>query len=296
MKFVKTALLLVVFCTVTPCLSQDRLSVQDKLSVVSSIKPLSLVASDLIQGAGLENFVSVQVLLPVNVSPHHFALRVSDQAAVSKADLVLWIGPELEGFLAKVASRGIKLSLAEQQGIRWPAEVSDHSHHHGRDPHLWLNPENAVVLASVLADWLKEQLPEHSEQLEKAQARYQEVLLSLLENAKSQLLNSTSNPGPAVYHDGFGHLFQPLGIKQAAAITEVPEQQLGLQTLMKLKKGPRPACLLADAAELSLAQGYAEKLAWPLQAVDLMGAQATSYPEYYQGLVVALKGCLENKE
>ncbi len=280
MKLFRFALLFLIF---SPCMAEP-------LKVVSSIRPLALIADDLLQQAALSEAVSVKVLLPKSASPHHFALRVSDKSAIQSADLVVWVGPKLEGFLAKAAGEN-SLRLMALEGIHWPHAV-DH-HHGGKDPHLWLDPKNAAVIARQLSAWFQQRLPQHRRALEAAEKAFLLSLQNLEQSSANKF--SQGNVGLAVYHDGFGHLFEPLGVKQLASLTEVPEQQLGVQTLLKLKKGPQPACLIADTAELSMAEGFANKLNWRIQVVDLMAAEAHSYAEYYQGFLDALERCFQKE-
>ena len=98
------------------------------LSLVASIRPLALLAQELLQGS---ERVRVQTLLPAAVSPHAYALRVSDMRRLQAADLVVWVGPELERFLAKPLSRSGKaqLRLTALSGLHWPEtpENSDKS-------------------------------------------------------------------------------------------------------------------------------------------------------------------------
>jgi zinc transport system substrate-binding protein len=70
---------------------------QAEVNVLTSIKPLQLIAAAVQDGVGKPD-----VLLPPNASPHNFALRPSDVRRVQSADLLYWIGPDMEGFLPRV--------------------------------------------------------------------------------------------------------------------------------------------------------------------------------------------------
>src|SRR5690606_13314775 len=66
------------------------------VKVLASIKPLALIAEAVVQDK-----TQVDTLLPIQASPHDYALRASDMQRLHHADLVLWIGPELESFLQR---------------------------------------------------------------------------------------------------------------------------------------------------------------------------------------------------
>lgn len=71
--------------------------VRAEVNVLTSIKPLQLIAAAVQDGVG-----KPEVLLPPGASPHHYALRPSDVRQLRSADLFYWIGPDMETFLGPV--------------------------------------------------------------------------------------------------------------------------------------------------------------------------------------------------
>lgn len=65
--------------------------------VLTSIKPLGFIASAITDGV-----TETKVLLPVSASPHDYSLKPSDVTQLQSANLVVWVGDGLEGFLEKV--------------------------------------------------------------------------------------------------------------------------------------------------------------------------------------------------
>ena len=65
-------------------------------AVVTSLKPLGFIASAIADGV-----TETQVLLPDGASEHDYSLRPSDAKRLQNADLVVWIGPEMEAFMNK---------------------------------------------------------------------------------------------------------------------------------------------------------------------------------------------------
>lgn len=63
-------------------------SVQADVKVLTSIKPLQLIAAAVQDGVAIP-----EVLLPPGASPHNYALRPSDVRKVQSVDLLYWIGP-----------------------------------------------------------------------------------------------------------------------------------------------------------------------------------------------------------
>ena len=66
------------------CLSLLALSAQAQVQILTSIKPLQLIAAAIQDGQG-----EPQVLLPPGASPHYFVLRPSDAKRLDNADLYL---------------------------------------------------------------------------------------------------------------------------------------------------------------------------------------------------------------
>ena len=124
-----------------------------EVSVMTSIKPLQLVAAAIQDGVGQPD-----VLLPPGASPHQYALRPSDVRRLREVQLFYWIGPDLENFLPKVLAgrQGASVAVQDLPGMHLRKFVNfeeeehaghdehDHDHRPGMlDAHLWLLPANA---------------------------------------------------------------------------------------------------------------------------------------------------------
>ena len=64
--------------------------------VVVSIKPLQGIVAGIMDGIARPH-----LLLPGGASPHSYSLKPSDARALRRAQVIIWIGPELETFLVK---------------------------------------------------------------------------------------------------------------------------------------------------------------------------------------------------
>ncbi|MBC7003367.1 zinc ABC transporter substrate-binding protein [Photobacterium sp. BZF1] len=105
----------------------------EELKVVSTVKPVTMIVQELTQGV-----TSTETLLPAGASPHDYALRPSDVRKLNEADLVIWVGPELERFLIKVLDdKENVLTLTAQNSINFRHYGDDHDDHddHGHDDH-----------------------------------------------------------------------------------------------------------------------------------------------------------------
>ena len=107
---------------------------------------------------------------------HDYTLTVRQMKAIEEADVVILSGAGLEEFLddalesaGKVidSSAGIELLTGEHHHHHEGEEVESHEgHHHETDPHIWLSPENAMVMAKNICAGLKAQYPDHANTFE----------------------------------------------------------------------------------------------------------------------------------
>ncbi|WP_058119780.1 zinc ABC transporter substrate-binding protein ZnuA [Photobacterium kishitanii] len=237
------------FCA-TALVASGSAIAADTFNVVTTVKPLNLIVSELTQGAATSEFV-----IPVGSSPHDYALRPSDVRKLKQADLVVWVGPELESFLTKtMASKPENIALSKQQGInfRYYAEDTqehsghegDHDHegheghhhnHHGIDPHLWLGPEQAVQAANVITKALIKYDPLHKNtytaNLSTFTTDVQQAVIEL-----NKQLKPLNNKGYYVFHDGYGYFEQQFKLDNLGHFTVEPDRRPGAKTLLSIRQ------------------------------------------------------------
>ena len=115
-------------------------SVNAEVKVVSSIKPIHSLASYLMDGIGKPNLI-----VDGYASPHGFAMKPSHAKMLQEADIIFWVGEDLENFLVKplssIAKKAEKIELMEIKGLevlkfRERNIFDDHDHDdHGHDDH-----------------------------------------------------------------------------------------------------------------------------------------------------------------
>ena len=111
-----------------------------EIKVVTSIKPIHSLASYLMDGVGKPDLI-----VDGYASPHGFALKPSHAKMLQDADLIFWVGEDLENFLEKplksIAKKAEKIELMGIKGLnvlefRERNIFDDHDGHgHGEDNH-----------------------------------------------------------------------------------------------------------------------------------------------------------------
>ncbi|BEO66548.1 zinc ABC transporter substrate-binding protein [Serratia marcescens] len=220
-------------------------------AVVTSIRPLGFIASAIADGV-----TPTEVLLPDGASPHDFALRPSDIQRLRSADLVLWVGPDMEAFLNKALvpiSATRKLAVSELPAVK-PLLMKgedddehdhageahnhaddDHGHHHGEyNMHVWLSPEIAKVTAIAIHDRLLELMPQNKDKLD-ANLRQFENLLTQTDKNVGNMLTPVQGKGYFVFHDAYGYFEKHYGLSPLGHFTVNPEIQPGAQRLHQIR-------------------------------------------------------------
>ena len=89
---------------------------QAEIKVVASIKPIHSLVSYVMDGVGTPN-----ILVDGSSSPHSFQLKPSHAKMLQDADIVFWIGEDLESFLetplSSIATNAAKITLMEMDDI-----------------------------------------------------------------------------------------------------------------------------------------------------------------------------------
>ncbi len=276
--------------------------VHAKLQILASIKPLALIAQEV---AGDQ--ADVITLLPITASPHDYPLKMSDHKRLRSADLVLWVGPELESFLARPLGNLAEDKLVtsyQLTDLHWPevAKNDDHQHsNHGhvdKDPHLWLDPRNAVLISQVLAARLAQLQPESAEVFRGNAQRFA-VSVQLLDQQLAQQLAPVKAVGFAVYHEGYGHFVGRYGLHQVAYVTYTPERRPGAKHLQELREvlAAEGECLFMEP--YYRAQGMdemAKTLNLRIGLLDPIGEQqVSSYQQLLQQLGQSFLTCLADR-
>ena len=113
-------------------------TVSADVKVVTSIKPIHSLAAYVMDGVGKPN-----VIVDGYNSPHGFSLKPSHAKMIENADLIIWVGEDLEAFLEKpldsIAKKATKAELMDLNGIKKlkfrEKNIFEGHDDHGHDEH-----------------------------------------------------------------------------------------------------------------------------------------------------------------
>lgn len=233
-------------------------SSQVSAAVVTSIRPLGFIAAAIAEGVMP---TEVQVLLPDGASPHDYALRPSDLQRLHDADLVVWVGVEMEAFLGKPLMKvatGKQIAIAPlakiagllMAGSQHDQSTDDHQHHdhqtddpptndqhhhHGDyDMHVWLSPKIARLAAITIHDNLLELMPQKKDKLDANLRRFEDKLAQSEKNIAS-MLKPIRGKGYFVFHDAYGYFEKQFGLTPLGHFTVNPAIPPGARRLHQIK-------------------------------------------------------------
>ena len=286
-------------------------------AVVASIKPLGFIASAIADGV-----TDTQVLLPDGASEHDYSLRPSDVKRLQNADLVVWIGPDMEAFMTKSVqgtAEAKKVTIADLAKVKPllqkgsdddgdehdhdhdDGENSDHHHHHGDyNMHLWLSPEIAQASAVAIHEKLVELMPQSRAKLD-ANLKDFEAQLASTETQVGNELAPLKGKGYFVFHDAYGYFEKQFGLTPLGHFTVNPEIQPGAQRLHEIRTQlveQKATCVFAEpqfrpAVVEAVARGTSVRMGTldPLGTSIKLGKE--SYSQFLTQLANQYASCLK---
>lgn len=277
--------------------------------VLTSIKPLGFIASAITDGV-----TETKVLLPVSASPHDYSLKPSDVTQLQSANLVVWVGDGLEGFLEKSIDKLPKekvLTLEDVDAIddivaktKKNHDHDDHKHdHHGHshdeDWHIWLSAEASELAAEQIAARLTEQLPEQKAKIADNLAKFKANLTAKKAEIAKQL-EPVKGKGYYTFHDAYGYFERAYGLNSLGSFTINPTVAPGAKTLAAIKKNiakNKAQCLFVEPQFTpKVIETLAKETQVKVGQLDPLGAKiqlsATAYPEFLQALADEFSQCL----
>lgn len=293
----------------------------ETLEIVASIKPVHSLVAALTLGV-----VEPGLLIKGGGSPHVYALRPSEARALQRADLVFWVGDEMETFLARplgtlaadarivtlVEAEGLRL-LSSREGGGWEShdhEEGDHDdegheehaeddgHHHEAgefDMHIWLDPRNAAAMARSIAAALIDADPDNAVAYRANLARI-DADLAFLETSIGESLQEVRDRPFVVFHDAYQYFERRFDLNAVGSITVSPETQPGAARLRELRRtiaSTRAQCVFSEPQfEPRLLETVVEGTGAAAGVLDPLGSALPPGPELYFTLLRVMAGSL----
>lgn len=224
-------------------------------TIMVTLKPFYNITYYIMQNVGMP-----QLLLKNNASPHDYHLRPSDAKLISDADLIIWGGVNLEPYMQKPIESMAKanLDLSKTPGLKLLPQrcnqdwAHDHNHEHQHDanydPHYWLDPDNAIIIASNIADKLAEIDKAHADIYHRNAKNFAAQLRTKEKTWQTKLLPYQDDPY-IVGHDAFQYFNEYFDLDGVGSITlnpELPPSAKHIQELQAMMHSKQITCIFGE--------------------------------------------------
>lgn len=295
-------------------------------AVVASLKPLHSLVAGVMDGVG-----EPQLLVRGAASEHGYALRPSDAARIEAADIIFWIGPDMEtyltGMLDTLAADATVVEMMDIDGLTLldlregglfeahvhgdaghgdheghdhDAHEHEHEHEHGHDhdhadAHIWLDPQNARLMVAAITDTLMTADPDNAE-IYNANGM---VLAARLGAFEAEITASLAGLGDVpffVFHDAYHYFEHRFDIEATGAFTINPEVAPGAARLDEIRgtvEASEAVCLFAEPQfSPAVVETVAQGTSARTGVLDPLGADIEDGPELYFTLIERLAASL----
>lgn len=291
--------------------------------IVTSIKPVHSLVAGVMQGVG-----EPLLLVSGGASPHDYSLKPSEARAIDQAQVVFWIGPDLESFLirpldnVKDKIRVVALLDApgmtvlplreggawephghDEHGHETPEDGDDHEHEHvhqaDHDPHVWLDPVNAIAMVRRIMTVLGEVDVAHRADYQRNGAALIERLDRLNQRLATELAPVRQQPY-LVFHDAYQYFERRYDLDAIGSVTMSAERRPGAKRVADIQARIRDLQVRCVFSEPQFQPALVETIIAGSAArrgvLDPLGAELPPGPDAYfqllQGLATSLRACL----
>ena len=175
---------------------------------------------------------------------HDYSLNVNQVKAAEAAELIVISGAGLEDFMNDIftgsavvdSSEGLELIVPEEHSHSHDQEDEEENHeghHHETDPHIWLSPANAGIMASNICRGLTRQYPEYKDRFTENLRQLQMDLTALQEYGETALADLSCRE-IITFHDGFSYLADAFDLTILDAIEEESGSEASAKELIHM--------------------------------------------------------------
>ena len=251
-----------------------------QVSVVSTVRPLQFISQAILldgdQSYAIEND---------SHAAHSITLSPQDRIQLSNADLVLRISDQFEIYLSEV----LQTSTSDHSTITAVdiPGLTLHSQPNGElDPHLWLDPDNARLIAARLTAELVKIAPNKAAAYQSRLDAFETRLQAQWQNLE---LGNAAEVSYAVYHDAYQYIEAPMGLSPAVVLLDNPEVEPGMRDVIAKRQqleAADPQCILLEPeSEQGMVDTMLQTLAPKRITIDILGATIEEGDSAYLNLL-----------
>ena len=207
--------------------------------------------------------VRVEMVIPPGADPHTYEPTSKQMTDIAEADLFLTVGHDLEPYVesmekslanenvtfVKTAEDVTLLSAEDTVHVHGEDEhgheeddhaeeeaghSEDDGHNHGQyDPHVWLDPMNAISMAEAVEAAFSEQAPDYKDEFADRLSAFKEEADTLDAELKAAV-DGGSKSELLVTHAAYGYLAERYGFDQLPITGLTPSEEPSQQALKRV--------------------------------------------------------------
>ena len=219
----------------------------EELRIVATTYPVYLftcAVTDGVEGVAVERLDTGETSCL-----HDYTLSVQDMKKIEQADVIAMNGAGLEDSMDDAlaaseaavidCSEGVELLFTLEHGHEEDHEGHDHDHG-DYDPHIWMDPENAVQMVDNLVRGLSELDPRREEEY-RDNGQGAVALLHSWDGSLKDMLQEVRESregfeisGLITFHDGFQYFAHAYGLPLLAAIEEEAGSEASAHEILEI--------------------------------------------------------------
>ena len=255
-----------------------------------------------------------ELLIAGSASPHAYALKPSDARKLENAQVIFWVGPQLEIFLqhpleiqgasariyALVDTPGL-VRLPVREGGLWERDPHEDNHDFADepalDPHIWLDPKNGVAMARAIAGILSETDPQRSAQY-RDNAEGFAGRMTELDSELQERLQPLASQSYIVFHDAFLYFETRYGLRPIGSVGVAADRPAGVRRVLDIRNriaSSKVRCVFVPPQfPPRMINVLTEKSDARPVVLDELGTDITAGSGLYEALLVRLAGGFES--
>ena len=285
-------------------------SLNAEVKVVATIKPIHSLVAGVMDGLG-----SPSLIVDGSNSPHNFSLKPSHAKMIEDAEIIFWVGEDLETFMIKslesIANNAtkvsfmdldsiIKLKFKEENILEVEGYNDDHDDHDDHadgefDAHIWLDPKNAIEIVNEIAKILSLKDPNNKNVYYSNAEKLNHSLNELIEKIN---LSINKDARFIVFHDAYQYFEKRFDVSSAGALIlneEALPSAKKVSEIHKIIKKQNINCIISEPQfNPNIIKSIAQDSSILTRSFDPLGSSFDTNKNLYFEMILSLSNSLKD--
>ena len=282
-------------------------SLNAEVKVVTTIKPIHSLVAGVMDGLG-----SPSLIVDGSNSPHNFSLKPSHAKMIEDAEIIFWVGEDLETFMIKslesIANNATKVSFMDLDNITKLKfkeenilEVEGYDDDHDKhadgefDAHIWLDPKNAIEIVNEIAKTLSLKDPNNKNVYYSNAEKLNHSLNELIEKIN---LSINKDARFIVFHDAYQYFEKRFDVSSAGALIlneEALPSAKKVSEIHKIIKKQNINCIISEPQfNPNIIKSIAQDSSILTGSFDPLGSNFDTNKNLYFEMILSLSNSLKD--